>query len=157
MGMPLDMKQRETLARVDDEDRRQKIDTARKIIYNKNYAVDTENVEILLQPQSLVPTSVSPQINIWHQSSGWCLFMQNAFSKRLSHLGFNLFPMFVVDLMHEFELGVWKALFIHLLRILHAANKDLIHELDRRYVDYPISFNSWLTCVGRFFWSAVFD
>jgi hypothetical protein len=26
--------------------------------------------------------------------------------------------MLVVDLLHEFELGVWKALFIHLLRIL---------------------------------------
>ena len=28
----------------------------------------------------------------------------------------------VVDLMHEFELGVWKTLFIHLIRILHAAS-----------------------------------
>jgi hypothetical protein len=46
--------------------------------------------------------------------------------------------MFVVDLMHEFELGVWRDLFIHLLRILRAVNQDLIHELDRRYVDQPI-------------------
>jgi hypothetical protein len=64
MGMGRDMMQRETLARVDDEDRRWKIDTARDIIYNKNYAVDTQNVEILLQPQSLVPTSVSAQRNM---------------------------------------------------------------------------------------------
>lgn len=56
--MRLDMRQRTTLARIDNEDRRQKIDSARNIIYNKNYAVDTENVETLLQPQSLVPTSV---------------------------------------------------------------------------------------------------
>jgi hypothetical protein len=34
--------------------------------------------------------------------------------------------------MHEFELGVWKALFIHLLRILNAADKALVDELDRR-------------------------
>jgi hypothetical protein len=34
--------------------------------------------------------------------------------------------------MHEIELGVWKALFIHLLRILEAADKRLLHELDRR-------------------------
>jgi hypothetical protein len=47
--------------------------------------------------------------------------------------------MFVVDLMHEFELGVWRALFIHLLRILQAADKALIHELDSRYVDQPVS------------------
>lgn len=56
--MRLDMRQRTTLARIDNEDRRQKVDSARNIIYNKNYAVDTENVETLLQPQSLVPTSV---------------------------------------------------------------------------------------------------
>ena len=61
--------------------------------------------------------------------------MQNAFSERLSPFGFNLFAMFVVDLMHEFELGVWRDLFIHLLHILHAANKDLIHELDHRCID----------------------
>jgi len=34
--------------------------------------------------------------------------------------------------MHEFELGVWKALFIHLLRILNAEDKALVDELDRR-------------------------
>lgn len=40
--------------------------------------------------------------------------------------------MLVVDLMHEFELGVWRDLFIHLLRILHAVDKRLVDELDRR-------------------------
>jgi hypothetical protein len=40
--------------------------------------------------------------------------------------------MLVVDLMHEVELGVWKALFIHLLRILEAADKNAVAELDRR-------------------------
>lgn len=42
--------------------------------------------------------------------------------------------MLVVDLMHEFELGVWRALFTHLLRMLNAQDKALVHELDRRYV-----------------------
>jgi len=37
--------------------------------------------------------------------------------------------------MHEFELGVWKALFIHLLRMLNAVDRSLVDELDRRYVD----------------------
>lgn len=58
---------------------------------------------------------------------------QNAFSKKLGPFGFNFFRMFLVDLMHEFELGIWKALFIHLLRMLNAMNKALINELDRRY------------------------
>jgi hypothetical protein len=40
--------------------------------------------------------------------------------------------MFVVDILHEFALGVWRSLFIHLLRILDAAGDGLIHELDRR-------------------------
>lgn len=43
-----------------------------------------------------------------------------------------MFPMFVVDLMHEFELGVWKALFIHLIRILESVDATLVCELDRR-------------------------
>jgi len=59
MGMPQDMKERVTLARVDDEERRRKIGIARDIIYEKNYAVDNANVEALLKNQSLVPTSVS--------------------------------------------------------------------------------------------------
>lgn len=49
-------------------------------------------------------------------------------------LGFNIFLALVVDLMHEFELGVWRALFIHLLRMLEAKDKALINEMDRRYV-----------------------
>jgi len=62
---------------------------------------------------------------------------QNAFSDRLNSLGFCFFPMLAVDLMHEFELGVWKALFLHLLRILESVNPNLLNELDRRYVNSP--------------------
>ena len=42
--------------------------------------------------------------------------------------------MLVVDLLHEFELGVWKALFSHLIRVLYAAapNGSLVTELDRQ-------------------------
>ena len=47
--------------------------------------------------------------------------------------------MLVVDLMHEFELGVWKALFVHLLRILNAENPMLVHTLDQRYATAKIS------------------
>jgi len=40
--------------------------------------------------------------------------------------------MLVVDLLHEFELGVLKALFIHIIRILYAAAPDgsLVAELN---------------------------
>ena len=42
--------------------------------------------------------------------------------------------MLVVDVLHEFELGIWKALFIHLIRILHAAmlHGELVEELNNR-------------------------
>jgi hypothetical protein len=48
---------------------------------------------------------------------------------------FNLHQMLVVDFMHEFELGVWKNLFTHLVRLLYAIQpngKELVTELDRR-------------------------
>lgn len=44
----------------------------------------------------------------------------------------NFFNIFPVDLMHEVEIGVWKALLIHLLRILESVNENLLHEFDRR-------------------------
>jgi len=42
--------------------------------------------------------------------------------------------MLIVDLLHEFELGIWKALFSHLIRVLYAAapKGSLVTELDRR-------------------------
>jgi hypothetical protein len=46
--------------------------------------------------------------------------------------------MLVVDLMHEVELGVWKAVFIHLLRILDCHDEGLKHELDRRYASSKV-------------------
>jgi hypothetical protein len=42
--------------------------------------------------------------------------------------------MLVVDMLHEFELGVWKALFTHLIRILYAEKPhgELVEELNNR-------------------------
>jgi hypothetical protein len=57
---------------------------------------------------------------------------QNTFSDRLAPLGYDFFSMFVVDLMHDVELGDWRALFIHLLRVLNAVDSNLLLELDRR-------------------------
>ena len=43
--------------------------------------------------------------------------------------------MLVVDFMHEVELGVWKVLFTHLIRILYAVDSSgsLVAELDLRF------------------------
>lgn len=40
--------------------------------------------------------------------------------------------MLVVDLMHEFELGVWKSVFTHLVRLLYVVKPaGKVTELDR--------------------------
>ncbi len=49
-------------------------------------------------------------------------------------MGLNIFPMFVVDLMHEFELGVWKATFTHLICMLMTLPGNIIMEFNRQYV-----------------------
>lgn len=145
LGSSLDIKQRKTLERKDDSSRQSKITISRSLIYDRGYGVRSNAVENLLKEHSLVPTSV----HVHHCRivvRVLTTIFQNAFSERLGCLGFNLFVMLVVDLMHEFELGVWKALFTHLIRILSAAGAGdaLVHELDRRYVslnkpvvDYP--------------------
>ena len=65
---------------------------------------------------------------------------QNAFSRIASvDPDFNLFSIFVPDVLHEFELGVWKAAFIHLLRILCAEGGNAIQKLNERYVLQSLS------------------
>jgi len=56
--------------------------------------------------------------------------------EKLGPRGFDAFRMLVVDFMHECELGTWKALFIHLIRLLHAipGGEHLVVTLDGRLV-----------------------
>jgi hypothetical protein len=129
MGMRRDLSQRASLTRVDDIDRRSRLDAARKAIYERNNTVDGTAVENLLKEDSLVPAAVSIYIYMAGVDAYLC---QNAFSDKLSPLGFNMFRMLVVDLLHELEIGVWKAVFIHLLRLLDCLDTKLKHELDRR-------------------------
>ncbi|KJA18100.1 hypothetical protein HYPSUDRAFT_145489 [Hypholoma sublateritium FD-334 SS-4] len=117
LGTGRDKNQRATLSRVDDLQHRVKISCARDIIYIQNRTVNSLFVENILKPESLVPT-------------------ENAFSHRLSRFGFNLFSIFLVDFMHEFELGVWKKVFIHLLRILECI-PGATNKLDQRFRDMP--------------------
>lgn len=43
--------------------------------------------------------------------------------------------MLVVDLLHEFELGIWKTVLLQLVRILFAIDPLQVNEMDRRSVD----------------------
>jgi len=56
--MARDKKWRETLARVDDKERRRKVCLARDIIYEQHFAVNNDSVNTLLKGQSLAPTLV---------------------------------------------------------------------------------------------------
>ncbi|KAG2037991.1 hypothetical protein BDR03DRAFT_933797 [Suillus americanus] len=81
----------------------EKVSKARNAIYMRGAPIKGALVESLLKDVSLVPTV-------------------NSFVDHLSPLGFNLFPAIVVDLLHEFELGILKAVMMHLMRLLYAVD-----------------------------------
>lgn len=49
-------------------------------------------------------------------------------------MGFDMHNMLAVDILHEVEIGVWKSMFIHLLRLLEAVGVGKTDVLDSRYV-----------------------
>ncbi|RXW19475.1 hypothetical protein EST38_g6369 [Candolleomyces aberdarensis] len=118
MGEPEDRLVRIETARLDDQSKQNAVKSARHLIYKNNLAVTNNRVEDLLSEGSLLP-------------------IDNAFSARLAKFSFNMFSMLVVDLMHEVDLGVWKSLFIQLLRLLEATDKGLLTILDVRYRSMP--------------------
>jgi|ERR1700733_859460 len=87
--------------------------------------------------------------------------MQNTFADKLGPFGFDPYRMLVVDLMHEFELGVWKYTFIHILRVLYAAvpGRKAVDALNTRWLLWKhiycfiLKRTSWLG-FGRFQHSA---
>ncbi|KAG9082831.1 hypothetical protein FS749_006541 [Ceratobasidium sp. UAMH 11750] len=123
MGTRSDMRMRANKPRRDNISRQKQIRRARDIIYKQHKAVDNTEVEDLLRPQSFVPT-------------------ENAFSKRLLPFKFNFFSMFVVDLLHEIELGVWKSLLTHLIRIVYGRGSEILAEFNRRFRSVPTFSNS---------------
>jgi len=55
--------------------------------------------------------------------------------------------MLVVDIMHEFKLGIWKALFVHAIWILDVAAPGgrLVALLDERYSGWRFSLAYYIT------------
>ncbi|KAF5319997.1 hypothetical protein D9611_011026 [Ephemerocybe angulata] len=118
MGTKDDMAFRQDHPRVDTAERQQSVLAAREVI-RKGMAVDGSPVEKLLT-HSAVP-------------------ILNAFSNRLSGTGFDIFSSLAVDMLHEYEIGVFKTFFLHLIRILEASapGKVLSHEVDKRFRALP--------------------
>jgi hypothetical protein len=123
--------QRRSHLRDDNNRLRRAISQAREWIFMKGLGVTSKWIRDVLGAKSELPNQV--RLRSYHiladQFTG---DMQSAFSIRLSQHGFNFYSMFVVDLLHEFELGVWKATFTHLLRVLYAEGQDRIQTLNAR-------------------------
>lgn len=113
LGLKRDQHNRAAKSRSDNEHLRFNIKRVRRWMFTKGTNINSKAIEDFIGHQSFTPTL-------------------NAFSQRLSPYGFNHFKMYVPDAMHEFEIGVWKACFVHLLRILYAYGHDTIQELNNR-------------------------
>ena len=148
MGTFYDMKQRLEGLRLKGLDSRwrEKVERTRKFIFELGYAVNSEAVERVLAATSLVPTRVCSSDHAFRISSH---ISQNTFLNRFHDI-FNFTSMFVVDLLHEFELGVWKATFTHLLRILYAAGGDAIQQLNKRHFHFSLDKCFRLTYFPRY-------
>ncbi|KAI0323247.1 hypothetical protein GY45DRAFT_1264953, partial [Cubamyces sp. BRFM 1775] len=118
MGSKSDMRTRATQQREDNEHLHHDIVTARRNIFQFGAPPEGASVEGILGATSSTP-------------------IRSAFSTRLAQFGFDVYRMLVPDLLHEFELGVWKATIIHLVRILIAAGGRCVQEMDSRYSKVP--------------------
>jgi hypothetical protein len=106
---------------------------ARTWIFVQGRGVMGKWIQNILGTSSYLPNQV--RLRSYHTSADQFMGnIQSAFSTRLSRHGFNFYSMFVVDLLHEFELGVWKAIFTHLLRVLYAEGQDKIQTMNARQV-----------------------
>ncbi|KAI0315118.1 hypothetical protein OF83DRAFT_1293481 [Amylostereum chailletii] len=113
VGTKNDIKFREKHPRVDNDWHAKAIDEARKLIFEQGVPVNSVKINRKLQ-YSTVP-------------------IRNAFSRVFRPLGANFYEMFVPDILHEFDLGVWKSIFVHLMRLLYAIGEDGIQDLNKRY------------------------
>ncbi|KAI9067490.1 hypothetical protein FKP32DRAFT_1673036 [Trametes sanguinea] len=119
LGSRHDMQLRTQSARTDDSSRWYDVAKAHSLIYEKGKGIGSSAVEAILKPRSLVPT-------------------QNVFSERLSEFLPNYHSLFVPDLLHEWDLGVWKGLMTHLIRILQAEKGATTRELNSRFRQVPV-------------------
>ncbi|KAF9226854.1 hypothetical protein BS17DRAFT_665724, partial [Gyrodon lividus] len=100
--------------------RKQKVLKPCKQIFKHGASINGIHIKEILAIESLVPTI-------------------NAFSEciQAEDEAFNFFCLFVVDLLHEFELEVWKVVFINLMRILYAVGGMAMQQLNFRYGRVP--------------------
>ncbi|KAJ2975803.1 hypothetical protein NUW54_g11670 [Trametes sanguinea] len=116
-GTPDDMHNRSNNQCTDTPALSRDIKRARKYLF-QGASLGSKRVQALLGSRSLNP-------------------IESAFSVRLNRFRLNHYQLFAPDLMHEFELGVWKSTFAHLLRLLAAQGGNAVQEFNRRMRNMP--------------------
>ena len=107
MGTKKD-RQRQKRKRQDTDNHRRVIEKARKMLFD---GVKLSNRKLTrMLTGSLVP-------------------VRSAFSA----LDVDVHKILVPDILHEFEIGIWKRTFVHLIHILEAQGGPIVAELNKRY------------------------
>ncbi|KAJ3753135.1 hypothetical protein EV360DRAFT_74757, partial [Lentinula raphanica] len=131
LGTKRDMKNRIKKLRRDGLQLQARVDKAWKLIFEKGFGVESMAVKNLLDLESLTP-------------------VKNAFSLTLQEHNFNIFKLIPVDELYEFELGKWRDVFVHLLRILQDLKDDSLTILDERALCLALKFQDLLFTLNCF-------
>lgn len=144
LGQVLDMRNRRQNLRKDNEILHYNLRSVRERIFNRGLRVNSRVIDAILQDQSFAPIRVSfvsfgPETHSIPSLAPFILTLaqQSPFSELYFDLGLDVYSLFVPDIMHEFDLGVWKAILLHLLRILFVLGDLRIQEFNLRYREVP--------------------
>lgn len=127
LGLKCDMVRHTKQERKDSTIVQRMVDNARRLIFACGYAVGGKAVSEGLK-YSITATKVCLSFTMFKPLT--CL--KNAFSQLLLPRGRNYYSMFPVDILHDFEVGKWKDIFVHLIRILYAYGGGAVADLDAR-------------------------
>ncbi|RXW13303.1 hypothetical protein EST38_g12551 [Candolleomyces aberdarensis] len=131
LGMISDNNYHEMHYRFDDKPIWFTISKARGWLFNGK-DIRTRRFKRLLEPHSLTAS-------------------RSAFSTRLvDDPNFNVYDILAPDLLHEFEIGVFKAFFTHLIRVLHTLEKDAVSVLNSRNPRYRATSTFGRDTIRRF-------
>ncbi|THU92496.1 hypothetical protein K435DRAFT_862405 [Dendrothele bispora CBS 962.96] len=96
-----------------------KVREVQRLIFEEGLSVTSERVKKLLDPESLTATLNAP-------------------SEAFREYGFNMLKLITNDILHESEVGEWKRIFMHLVRILKAFDgNNSTSILNKRYRQVP--------------------
>ncbi|KAG8723471.1 hypothetical protein FRC09_003185 [Ceratobasidium sp. 395] len=119
LGTEEDRRTRIERPRIDNSETQGLTLQARRTVYAERYAITSDKAEAFIKPTSLVLTI-------------------NTFSSQLKDFPtFDVYKIFVPDMLHEFELGTWKGLFIHLIRMVNTRGAAVVAMLNRRVRSIP--------------------